>query len=145
MQTYLISNLCYLVNTGAIVDYILISWWLSQAKDLSAVQETAKHRWPGFYPWVWKIPWRRKWQSIAVFLPGEYHGQRSLWAAVHGIATVRNDLETKPQPHSGILLKNSNTPFGIVVGIPWDNMGNALTTESGRLCLTDIPFAPYLG
>ena len=41
MQTYLISNLCYLVNTGAIVDYILISWWLSQAKDLSAVQETA--------------------------------------------------------------------------------------------------------
>ena len=41
MQTYLISNLCYLVNTGAIVDYILISWWLSQAKNLSAMRETA--------------------------------------------------------------------------------------------------------
>ena len=25
-----------------------------------------------------KIPWRRKWQPIAVFLPGESHGQRSL-------------------------------------------------------------------
>ena len=26
----------------------------------------------------WKIPWRRKWQPPAVFLPGESHGQRSL-------------------------------------------------------------------
>ena len=25
-----------------------------------------------------KIPWRRKWQSTLVFLPGESHGQRSL-------------------------------------------------------------------
>ena len=28
--------------------------------------------------WVKKIPWRRKWQHIPVFLPGESHGQRSL-------------------------------------------------------------------
>ena len=30
--------------------------------------------------WVWvgKIPWRKKWQPIPVFLPGELHGQRSL-------------------------------------------------------------------
>ena len=32
----------------------------------------------GFSPWVRKIPWRRKWQPIPVFLPGEFHGQRSL-------------------------------------------------------------------
>ena len=32
----------------------------------------------GLDPWVRKIPWRRKWQLIPVFLPGEYHGQRSL-------------------------------------------------------------------
>ena len=25
-----------------------------------------------------KIPWRRKWQSTPVFLPGKSHGQRSL-------------------------------------------------------------------
>ena len=24
------------------------------------------------------IPWRRKWQPTPVFLPGEYHGRRSL-------------------------------------------------------------------
>ena len=34
--------------------------------SLSAMQET----------WVGKIPWRRKWQPIAVFLPGK--SQRSL-------------------------------------------------------------------
>ena len=27
---------------------------------------------------VRKIPWRRKWQPTAVFLPGESHGWRSL-------------------------------------------------------------------
>ena len=25
-----------------------------------------------------KIPWRRAWQPTPVFLPGEFHGQRSL-------------------------------------------------------------------
>ena len=25
-----------------------------------------------------QIPWRRKWQPTPVFLPGEFHGQRSL-------------------------------------------------------------------
>ena len=32
----------------------------------------------GFDPWVGKIPWIRKWQSTLVFLPGKFHGQRSL-------------------------------------------------------------------
>ena len=29
-------------------------------------------------PWIRKIPWRREWQPTPVFLPGEFHGQRSL-------------------------------------------------------------------
>ena len=32
----------------------------------------------GSFPWVRKIPWRRRWQPTPVFLPGEFHGQRSL-------------------------------------------------------------------
>ena len=32
----------------------------------------------GFNPWVGKIPKRREWQPILVFLPGKSHGQRSL-------------------------------------------------------------------
>ena len=31
-----------------------------------------------FHPQIWKIPWKRAWQSTPVFLPRESHGQRSL-------------------------------------------------------------------
>ena len=31
-----------------------------------------------FDPWVGKFPWRREWQPTPVFLPGEFHGQRTL-------------------------------------------------------------------
>ena len=51
-------------------------------KDLPAM-----HR-PRFNPWVRKIPWRRKWHSTPVFLPGELHGQRSLVATVHGVTEL---------------------------------------------------------
>ena len=32
----------------------------------------------GLAPWVRKIPCRRKWQPAPVFLPGKFHGERSL-------------------------------------------------------------------
>jgi len=34
------------------------------------------YRRPRLDPWVRKIPYRRKWQSIPVYLPGEPHRQR---------------------------------------------------------------------
>ena len=40
--------------------------------------ELLGHTRPGFNPWVGKIPWRKKWQSTPVLLPGKSHGQRSL-------------------------------------------------------------------
>ena len=45
-----------------------LSWWLrcQQCKRL------------GFDPGIRKIPWRREWLPTVVFLPGEFHGQRSL-------------------------------------------------------------------
>ena len=55
-----------------------MSWlvgWKEGAQE-GAVTEKKKMR--SFDPWVRKIPCRRKWQSTPVFLPGEYHGQRSL-------------------------------------------------------------------
>ena len=36
------------------------------------------HRRCGFDPWVRKIPWRREWQPIPVFLPGESYGHQNL-------------------------------------------------------------------
>ena len=31
-----------------------------------------------FDPCVGEIPWKMKWKSTQVFLPGEFHGERSL-------------------------------------------------------------------
>ena len=60
-------------------------------KNLPAMQEG--HR---FNPWVGKIPWRRKWQAIPVFLPGKSHGWRSLvgYSSV-GCKRVRYHLAAK--------------------------------------------------
>ena len=41
-------------------------------------ESTCHCRRRGFDPWVGKIPCRRAWQSTLVFLPGEFHEQRSL-------------------------------------------------------------------
>ena len=39
---------------------------------------------PAFDPTGGRILWRRAWQPTPVFLPREFHGQRSLAATVHG-------------------------------------------------------------
>ena len=39
------------------------------------MQETQSQ---GLNSWVRKIPWKRKWPPALVFLPGEFHGQKSL-------------------------------------------------------------------
>ena len=36
----------------------------------------------GLNRWVRKISWRRAWQPTSVFMPGESHGQRSMWTNI---------------------------------------------------------------
>ena len=48
------------------------------ASDKEPTCKCRRHKRLGFNPWVKKIPWRRAWQSIKVFLPGKSHRQRSL-------------------------------------------------------------------
>ena len=45
----------------------------STGKEISLQCKT-----PRFDSWLWKVPWRRKWQPTPVSLPGESHEQRSL-------------------------------------------------------------------
>ena len=52
---------------------------------------------PGFDPWVGKVPWRRKWQSTPVLLPGESHGGRSL---VDYSPRGRKESDTTERLHS---------------------------------------------
>ena len=49
--------------------------WLSRSR---ICLQCWRHRRQGFDPWIRKIPWRREWQPTPVFLPGEFHGQKSL-------------------------------------------------------------------
>ena len=47
-----------------------------------------------FDSWVWKIPWRRKWQPTPVFLPG-----KSPWTEKPGgLQSTGHELESKPPP-----------------------------------------------
>ena len=84
MRTYI--HLIYACPINYIIcthTYIYEAFLVAQTRNLSAMQRLR------FDLWVRKIPWRRKWLHISVLLPGEFHGQRSLWAAVHGVAKSR--------------------------------------------------------
>ena len=55
----------------------------------------------GSVPLSGKIPWRRKGQPTPVFLPGEFHGQRSLaGCSLWGSKRVDHDLATKQEKFS---------------------------------------------
>ena len=53
--------------------------------DKEPARQCRRHKKCGLDPWVGKIPWRRKWQPILVFLPGESYGQRSLVGCSPGV------------------------------------------------------------
>ena len=70
-----------LYKSGRVKSYLSldIPWWPRGKESASNVRDSNT--------WVGKIPWRRKWQSTPVFLPGESHKQRSLWATADGVMT----------------------------------------------------------
>ena len=66
-----------------------------------------------FNPWVRKIPRRREWQPTPVFLPGEFHGQRSL---VGYSSLGRKESETTERlthTHTYTHIQSIN------IGFPW--------------------------
>ena len=64
VDSYLHKGFGLLLYNGNIEEY-----------DKESACQCRRH---GFYPWVMKIPWRRKWQRTPVFLPENSHGQRTL-------------------------------------------------------------------
>ena len=56
---------------------IYVLYWASleaqMVKNLPTTQKTCI-----LDLWIRKIPWRREWRPTPVFLPEEFHGQRSL-------------------------------------------------------------------
>ena len=67
----------------------------------------------GFDPWVGRIPWRRKWQLTPVFLPGKFHGQKSLagyssWGHKESDTTEHAHTHTHIQMRAGANFENKN-------------------------------------
>ena len=91
--------------------YIYIYTYLERA---SLVAQMEKNLPAVFDPWVGKISWRRKWQPTPVFLPGEFHGQRSL---VGYSKWGRKELDTTER-HTHTLWKQ-DSPFEISLGGSW--------------------------
>ena len=61
-------------ETSLSVDIVLLRASLVAQK----VNICLQCRRPELSPWVSRIPWRKEWLPTPVFLPGEFHGQRSL-------------------------------------------------------------------
>ena len=55
-----------------------LHWNYGLPRWLSGKESACQFRRCGFDPCVGKIPWSREWQPAPVFLPGKFHGQRSL-------------------------------------------------------------------
>ena len=86
-------------------------------EDASSEEPACQCRRHEFGSWVRKIPWRRKWQHIPAFLPGKFHGQRSLvgyspWGLKESDVTDCTRTHTHTHPiiltHNWI---NHNTPI----------------------------------
>ena len=65
--------------------------WLS-GKESTFQCRRRKRR--GFDPWVRKSPWRRKWQSAPVSLPGKSMDRGAWWATDRGVAKSWTRLST---------------------------------------------------
>ena len=89
---------------------------------------------PWFEAWVRKIPWRSEWQATPVFLPGEFHGQRSLmgyspWG--HKESDMTERLPPPPPPtlswevnegllspfHSNIIISSTKAECSLLISV----------------------------
>ena len=65
---------------------VTFPWWLRQ---WSIYLQCGR---PRFDPWVRKIPWRREWLTIPVFLPGNPMDRGTWWAMVQGVIKSQTQL-----------------------------------------------------
>ena len=85
--------------------------WASQGgtSGKEATCQYRRHRRHRFDPWVRKIPWRRARQPTPVFLPGDFHGQRSLAGyTVHGATGLDTTEHARIPAHSSTRQAFSN-------------------------------------
>ena len=69
----------YVIETSYILyNYAIFAVDFPGSSVVESIWQCQRCRQLGFSPQVGKIPWRRKWHPIPVFLSEKLHGQRSL-------------------------------------------------------------------
>ena len=78
---FFLSLVTFFFNLLLLPNYeFSIQYWERGTSQLAQWGICPWSRRPRFDPWVWKIPWRRKWQPTPIFLPEKHYGKRS-----HGV------------------------------------------------------------
>ena len=79
------SSLCYTVGPCCLSVLYIVECGLGGASGKESACQCRRRKRCGFDPRVGEIPWKGALQPTLVYLPGESHGQRSLWATVHRV------------------------------------------------------------
>ena len=90
------------------------------SQDLSQLRICLQCRKPRFDHWVGKIPWRREWLPTPVFLPGEFHRQKSLVGYSPWGCKVWDTTERLTHTHTHVILNN------------WQNIRSSVMSSSLR-------------
>ena len=91
----------------------------------------------GFNPWIGKIPWRRVWQPIPVFLPGESHGQKGLVGFSPQGLRVRHDWSALACVHTSTNYKGEENNSTLEnPGRFREGCSNFISIESFTECIT---------
>ena len=78
----------------------------------SGKEPTCQGRRHRFHPWVGKIPWRRKWHPIPLFLPGKSMDRGAWRATVSGVEESQTQLQRLSTHSSRVFL----APCGLFSG-----------------------------
>ena len=88
LQSIMLIMLCYLYFMG-------LSCGPSGKESICPCRGHKRH---GINPWVWKIPWRRKWQPLLYSCLENPTSRGAWWATVHRV-TVRHDWNDLVRMH----------------------------------------------
>ena len=126
----------------------VICIWFTYSGGSDSEGSACNARRPRFNPWVGKIHWRREWQPTPVFLPGKFHGQRSLVGSM-GSQRVRYDQVTDTftwyAAFSNWLISLSHMHLSFLHVFPWLTSSFLFSAGSYSLSVgTAVCFSSHL-
>ena len=80
---------------------------------LSGKESSCQCRRPRFDCWIRKMSWRRKWQLIPVFLPGESMDKGAWWATVQGVSKSQTRLSNWACTHISLWKRTADLRISV--------------------------------